>query len=183
TDSGTAAERWTSPWSLSRIKNIFYYSYIRCLKTLPSHADAIARSIGGVLGSPRVHSLDLRIRGLGDRSGRVRTLRRVPTALSGVFGTRLVLRSGRRRSASHRLSRLLVAGDHVGSGRDIGVGQVADEEHGQEPTCGQRLRHWSSFRMRVLGATPRRSSGLPMIQEGAHVDAAAHTGDIPMRRL
>src|SRR5439155_1171997 len=96
TDSGTAAERWTSPWSLSRIKNIFYYSYIRCLKTLPSHADAIARSIGGVLGSPRVHSLDLRIRGLGDRSGRVRTFRRVPTTLSGVLGTRLVLRIGRR---------------------------------------------------------------------------------------
>src|SRR5436309_2940725 len=27
-DSGTAARRWTSPWSLSRIKNIFYCSYI-----------------------------------------------------------------------------------------------------------------------------------------------------------
>src|SRR3989442_3678557 len=127
TDSGTAAERWTSPWSLSRIKNIFYYSYIRCLKTLPSHADAIARSIAGVLVSPRVHSLDLRIRGLGDRSGRVRTFRRVPTTLSGVLGTRLVLRIGRRRSASHRLSRLLVASDHVGNGRNIGVGKLADD--------------------------------------------------------
>src|SRR5947209_4181787 len=119
--------RWTSPWSLSRIKNIFYYSYIRCLKTLPSHADAIARSIGGVLGSPRVHSLDLRIRGLGDRSGRVRTFRRVPTTLSGVLGTRLVLRIGRRRSASHRLSRLLVASDHDGNGRNIGGGKLADD--------------------------------------------------------
>src|SRR5207245_7519618 len=46
-DSDTAARRWTSRRAMST-KNMISDSYIRYLKTLLSHADAIDRSIGGL---------------------------------------------------------------------------------------------------------------------------------------
>src|SRR5712691_7795554 len=78
------------------------------LRPLLAHTDAISRSIRGAR-----------------RSGRVRTLRRVLTALPGVFGPRLVLRRGRCRAGSYRLSRLLVAGGHIVNGRNIRVDRLA----------------------------------------------------------
>src|SRR5712691_7782200 len=66
-------------------------------KPLLAHTDAISRSIRGA---------------------------RRP-ALPGVFGPRLVLRRGRGRAGSYRLSRLLAAGGHIANGRNICVDRLA----------------------------------------------------------
>src|SRR5262249_51416114 len=93
------------------------------------------------------------------RPCRLRPSRLFPPPLRGVSAPRLVLRSGRCRAAPDRLSRLLVAGDHVSHGRNIGVDTLSeDEERREKPTGGQHSRHrWLVVISRLHFSKPSRA--------------------------